>query len=232
LKLSIVIPAHNEANNIEETIRGIESVLTVDYCIVVVDDHSTDKTQEAIKRISGEFSNVFLVENKNNPGFANALRAGFSAVRTELMVPVMADLCDEPDTINKMYQKIQEGFDVVCGSRYMKGGEKIGGPFLKTCFSRFVGITLHWFISLPTVDAANSFKMYKKKVIDDIAIKADGFDISAEMCLKAFYKGYKIAEVPTTWRDRKEGESKFNILKMAPGYFRLYLRAILKSLSL
>ncbi|MCM8770310.1 MAG: glycosyltransferase [Candidatus Omnitrophica bacterium] len=230
MRLSIIIPAHNEENNIEATISSLESNLLMDYVIIVVDDHSTDTTKDLVKKIMQRFQNISLVENKNSPGFANALRAGFLAVNTELFIPVMADLCDEPRTINEMYKKIQAGFDVVCGSRYMKGGKKIGGPLLKTFFSRFVGLTLHWLVGIPTVDIANSFKMYKKEVLDNIDIKARGFEISLEMCLKAYFLGYKITEIPTMWIDRKKGKSKFSMFRMAPAYIKLYLWAIFRSL--
>ncbi|MCM8763045.1 MAG: glycosyltransferase family 2 protein, partial [Candidatus Omnitrophica bacterium] len=107
MRLSIIIPAHNEENNIEATISSLESNLLMDYVIIVVDDHSTDTTKDLVKKIMQRFQNISLVENKNSPGFANALRAGFLAVNTELFIPVMADLCDEPRTINEMYKKIQ-----------------------------------------------------------------------------------------------------------------------------
>ncbi len=143
----------------------------------------------------------------------------------------MADLCDNPQTINKMYGRSKEGFDIVCGSRYMKGGRKIGGHRLKSFFSRFVGISLYLLIGIPTQDISNSFKLYRKKVLDAINIESKGFEISVEIPLKAYFLGYKITEIPTTWLNRKEGESKFEIIKHGSRYVKLYLWAIWKKIS-
>ncbi|MEW6008955.1 MAG: glycosyltransferase family 2 protein [Candidatus Omnitrophota bacterium] len=228
MKVSVIIPAHNEAAGIAVTIRRLEEALKLDYEIVVINDHSTDMTTQVVRGLFRDFSNIRMVDNTDQPGFANALRAGFKAATGEFIVPVMADLCDEAATITKMYEKINEGFDIVCGSRYMRGGGKIGGPKLKSFFSRFVGISLYFLIGVPTHDIANSFKMYKKTVLNSIIdnSKADGFALSVELSLLAYFAGYKISEVPTIWIDRKGGESKFSVLKQAKGYLRLYLWAL------
>lgn len=232
MKVSIIIPAHNEAASITDTIRQLEAALKLDYEIIVVDDHSTDQTAQVVKGLSREFGNIGLVPNINQPGFARALKTGFGAANGELVVPVMADLCDDPQTIPKMYEKMSEGFDVVCGSRYMPGGKKIGGPGAKTFFSRFVSLSLHFLIKIPTHDVANAFKMYKKEVISALVINAEGFEISAEIPLKAFFAGYKIAEVPTTWLDRKSGKSKFNVVKQGQCYLKLYLWALRRGVDI
>jgi glycosyltransferase involved in cell wall biosynthesis len=231
MKFSVIIPAHNEEGSIAAVIRALEQGLRYGYEIVVVDDHSTDKTAEAVTGLSAEFKNLRLVQNLDSPGFANALKTGFRNARTDIVIPVMADLCDDPDTINKMYEKSREGFDVVCGSRYIKGGRKLGGPPVKSFFSRFVGISLHFFTAIPTQDISNSFKLYRKKVIESIDIISSGFEISAEIPLKAYFLGYKITEIPTTWMHRKEGESKFEIFKHGSRYLKLYLWALWKKIS-
>lgn len=197
----------------------------------MVDDHSTDKTTETVVGLSAEFKNVRLVQNLDSPGFANALKTGFRNAKTDVVIPVMADLCDDPQTINKMYERFKEGFDIVCGSRYMKGGRKIGGPRIKSFFSRFVGISLHLFTGIPTQDISNSFKLYRKKVLDSVNIESKGFEISAEIPLKAYFSGYKISEVVTTWVNRKAGESKFKVFKQGFGYLKLYLWAIFKEIA-
>lgn len=231
MKISVVIPAHNEAAPIVDTIRQLEHVLSLSHEVIVVNDHSCDNTVQLVRGLSKEFANIRLVENTQCAGFANALKAGFSAAEGDLIVPVMADLCDDPATIAKMYEKITEGFDVVCGSRYMSGGKKIGGPRLKSFFSKFVGLSLHFLIGMPSHDIANSFKMYKMSVLNSIDIEAEGFEISVEIPLKAFFASYKITEVPTIWIDRKKGTSKFNVGKQGLGYLKLYLRALIKGIK-
>lgn len=231
MNFSIIIPAHNEEDNIEQVINGLEHNLDIKHEVIVVDDHSTDNTVDIVRRLAVQYrNNIRLVKNNTTQGFSNALKTGISNANSNIVVPVMADLCDDPNTINRMYEKAQEGFDIVCGSRYMPGGRKIGGPKIKSFFSRFVSVSLHFLIGIPTYDISNSFKLYRRGVIQDINIKASGFDLSVEIPLKAYFLGYKITEVPTTWIDRKDGVSKFKIFKQSQGYLKLYLWAIWKSI--
>jgi len=129
-----------------------------------------------------------------------------------------------------MYAKIKEGYDVVCGSRYMPGGGRIGGSRLKSFLSSWAGKSLKWILSIPTHDIANSFKMYRKEVIRAVNIESSGFEISMELPLKAYYQGFKITEVPTVWHERTKGRSNFKILRLLPRYIRLYLWGIYKSI--
>jgi hypothetical protein len=130
-----------------------------------------------------------------------------------------------------MLSKIDEGYDIVCGSRYIRGGSRIGGSKAKGFFSSFVGRSLYYLLGLPTHDIANAFKMYRKKVIDSIDIESCGFEVSMEIPLKAYYLGFKITEVPTIWRERAKGKSKFRIFKLSSSYIKLYIWAIFKSLT-
>lgn len=230
MKLSIVIPAHNEEDNIIEVINRIEQSLDLDIAheLVVVNDHSTDKTKELVMKLSEQYKNIKLVENKLKKGFANALKTGFNNVETEIVVPIMADLCDDLSTVKKMLDKINEGYDIICGSRYIKGGARFGGSKIKGFFSFFVGRSLHYLLGLPTNDIANAFKMYRKKVIDNIDIQSKGFEVSMEIPLKAYYLGFKITEVPTVWRERTKGKSSFKMFKLSPNYLKLYIWAIFK----
>jgi len=232
MKLSIVIPAHNEEENISNLIDQIQGYgLGIDFELVIVADHCSDRTAEIVSQKIKKFNNLRLVENKLEAGFANALRTGFSNAYGDLILPIMGDLCDELETIKKMYEKISQGYDVVCGSRYMKGGKRQGGSSLKSFLSRTGGRSLHFILSVPTHDIANSFKMYRKEVIKAVNIEARGFEISMELPLKAYYLGYKITEVPTVWREREKGKSSFKIFKLLPNYLKLYGWAIYKSLT-
>ena len=131
MKLSLVIPAYNEEENIAETISAIEGALDFDYEIIVINDHSQDTTGAIVSNLMKRYTNVRLIDNDGARGFANTLRKGFSCARGELIIPVMADLCDDVVTIKAMVQKISEGFDVVCGSRYMQDGLRLGGSKIK-----------------------------------------------------------------------------------------------------
>ncbi|MBM3255177.1 MAG: glycosyltransferase family 2 protein [Candidatus Omnitrophica bacterium] len=231
MRLSIIIPAYNEEDNIREVIEKIEFSLGIPHELVVVNDHSVDRTAEIISGLCAKYKNIKLVHNNRQRGFANALRTGFESASTELLVPVMGDLCDDLSTIRKMLSKADEGYDIICGCRYIKGGSRLGGSKVKGFFSSFVGWTLHYLLWIPTHDVANAFKMYRKKVIDGIDIQAKGFEISMEIALKGYYAGFRITEVPTVWRERTKGKSSFKMLRLFPDYFKLYLWGILKALS-
>ncbi len=230
MKINIVIPAHNEEGVIADTIRSIEKELSLDYEIIVVNDHSSDDTGSVVRELMKQYQNLRLIDNDWDKGFANALKKGFSVCSAELIIPVMADLCDDPRTINEMHLKATQGFDIVAGSRYMKGGLKSGGPLLQSFFSRFVGCSLGYLIGIPTFDVSNSFKCYRKSVLDAIKPKSRGFEISMEITLKAYFAGFSITEVPTFWRGRFIGKSKFYLFKVASAYIQLYFWAISRAI--
>jgi len=231
MKISVVIPAHNEEGNIADVIKRMEEALDIEHELVVVNDHSTDSTRQIVMDLAKQYANIRLLDNESEPGFANAVKTGLFNIKTDVVVPVMGDLCDDLSTIKAMADKIEEGFDVVCASRYIKGGARMGGSKLKAFFSSFVGWSLHFILGVPTHDIANAFKMYRKKVIDSIKIESKGFEISMEIPLKAYYLGFKITEVPTVWRERTKGKSSFKLFKLGPSYFKLYIWAIFKRLT-
>ena len=226
--LSVIIPAHNEEEAIGCTLSRIsEELRNFDgYEVIVVDDHSSDKTQEIADGAKKINNKIRLVSNKGKKGFANALLVGFRASCFDRVVPVMADLCDDVSAIVKMDQKIADGFDVVCGARYIKEGKRLGGSKIKAFFSWFVGKSMYFFVRVPTHDVSNAFKMYRKEVISNINIESEGFEVSAEITLKAYFKGLKVSEIPTVWKERESGKSSFKMWKVLPYYLRWYLWAI------
>ena len=229
-KISIIIPARNEELSIADTIARLEETLRIDCEIVIVNDHSTDKTKEIAGSLAAKYKNIKVIDNQGPASFVDAFLCGLRNIDSPVFVPVMADLCDEPETINRMYEKINEGYDIVAGSRYMPGGQRMGGDYLKAFFSSFMGKTLHFLIGIPTYDIPNAFKMYRKTIMEDMQIDSVGFEVSAEIPLKAYFKGARITEVPTIWKERKAGRSHFKMFKIGPRYIRLYIWAVLKSI--
>ncbi|MBI5395001.1 MAG: glycosyltransferase [Verrucomicrobia bacterium] len=227
MDLTVVIPAYNEEAIIEETLRDLERKLTIPHQVLVVNDHSHDRTAEIVERLGKEFPHVRLVHNTGVRGISQTLLTGWRAATTPVVVTMMADLCDDPLTVPAMLKKIEEGYDVCCGSRYMEGGGKIGGPGPQSWLSRFVGWSLHRLIGLPTLDASNAFKMYRRDVLMNMTIEEAGFASSLEIIVKAFLKNCKIAEVPTVWRARTKGKSSFKVFKVARNYARWYVWALL-----
>ena len=226
IKLSIIIPARNEEDNIETTINKLLPFIDTSITeIIVVNDHSEDNTAVIVKKLQEKLPFLKIVDNLKQPGFANALKTGFENASGEFVLPVMADNCDEPSTISLMLKKAEEGYDLVCGSRYTRGGKRVGGPLIQGFFSRFVGISLHFLTGIPTRDVANAFKMYRKSILLSLDLQERGFAVSMEAGVKFFINGYKICDVPTTWYGREKGKSKFKLSKTLP-YIKLYFWTI------
>lgn len=109
----------------------------------------------------------------------------------------------------------------------MKGGQQIGGPRFKKFLSRTAGLSLYWIGALPIHDATNAFRAYRRTWLETVTIESTGgFEISLELTVKAKLAGKKIGEVPSTWRDRSAGESRFMLRKWLPKYLKWYMKAI------
>jgi glycosyltransferase involved in cell wall biosynthesis len=233
LELTIVIPVYNEAGNIKTALDGIEEKVSVPHEISIVYDMDEDTTVPVVCEIAPSYPNpVRLLKNKYGRGVLNAIKTGMEEAQSEFIIVTMADLSDPPEVINAMVQKVKdESVDLVCASRYMKGGKQYGGPFLKGLFSRVAGLSLHWLTRIPTHDISNSFKMYRKSMLDTLTIEsAGGFEIGMEITVKAYISGYKISEVPTTWNDRADGQSNFKLWKWLPHYLHWYGLCVKKTL--
>ncbi|MFH0790745.1 MAG: glycosyltransferase family 2 protein [Candidatus Omnitrophota bacterium] len=228
--LSIVVPAHNEEENILDVITRIEKSVSIPHELLIVNDHSTDQTKKLLDELLTKYNNIRTIENKRGKGFANALKTGFANIKGDVVIPVMADLCDDLLVIEKLFSKIEQGYDVACASRYSRGGARQGGSKLKGFLSSFAGRSLHYLLGIPTSDIANAFKMYRKKVLDSMVIVSKSFEISMEIPLKAYYLGFKITEIPTVWNERKKGKSSFRVFKLLPNYLKLYIWAVYKRL--
>ena len=231
--LSVILPVYNEGESITRVIVGIEKTLKYPHEIAIVYDFNEDDTIPYAKQLQKKYKSLRLIRNKYGHGLLNAVKTGFKSSKGRVIVVMPADLADDPNTINKMLEKIMSGYDIVCATRYAKGGKKNGGGFVKTSMSRLAGLTTPFILGIPTTDIANGFKMYKKKVIDSIGIESDGgWEYSCEIIVKAHHQGFKISEVPTVWRDRSFGKSKFKLLKWLPKYLRWYLYGIYLRLNI
>ncbi|MDJ0865063.1 MAG: glycosyltransferase [Myxococcota bacterium] len=222
--LTLVIPVRDEPGTIEATLDELAAHAPRPYAVHVVYDDESDTTLPVLRRRSASGQETLvLVRNRYGPGAAAALRTGLESVESGYAVVVMADLCDGLEALPAMLELADAGCDVVCGSRYSRGGRMEGGPRLKGLLSRLAGLSLYHLAGVPTRDATNSFKLYRKSFLDTIEIESrGGFEIGMEITVKAFAAGRRIGEVPATWRDRSEGESKFRLLRWLPAYLRWY----------
>ena len=230
MNVTIVVPVYNEGDNIKTTLAELDAKVRVDAETWLVYDRDDDTTLPPARELDGKTRIPFrLVRNKYGRGALNAIKTGLEEAKTELIVVTMADLCDPPEVINDMVAAaVREKADIVCASRYMKGGRQYGGPKFKGFLSHLAGLFLHWFARLPTHDPTNSFKLYRKSYLETVTIESTGgFELGLELVVKCREKGGRIVEVPTTWRDRVAGKSNFKLWKWLPNYLRWFIRAFL-----
>jgi len=228
--ISIVIPVRNEESNIVVCLEAIKKTVKILHRVIVVDGCSTDKTVEFVSKYAKQNRNVKLIRTSpQTSGFKESIEIGIKKTRTEYLVVMMGDLCDDPKTISIMHQRVEDGNDIVVGSRYMKGGKKIGEPRLQGFFSRYVNKTLRLLTGIPTHDVSNPFKLYRKSLLTKIQTASKANEVPIEVMYKAFFGGARISEVPTTWVGRKAGRSKFKMWKVIPGYAKLYVWVVINS---
>lgn len=227
-RLDIIIPVYNEGSNIQELLRSIRDKISVSNIIYIIYDFDADDTLPVIENIAEEFSqlNIHTIKNEYNPGVVGAIKTGIKASSNQLVLITMADLSDDLGIVETMLAKLRQGCSVVCASRYMPGGQSIGGSNIKRLMSQFCGRSLYFLTGIGTHDITNNFKLYKRDLLKRIKIESrGGFEIGMEITIKAFLLGEKVAEIPTTWKERSAGKSKFKLLLWFPGYVKWYLRA-------
>lgn len=225
--LTIVIPVYNEGDGFEDLWRELTTHLQFSFRALVVYDFDEDNTVPAVEAViaRGE-RRLSLVKNDIRRGVVGALLTGFRNVTSGPLLVVMADLSDDLAQVSRMLELYREGNHVVVGSRYMKGGRIVNGPFLKQGLSRMAGVSLYWLRGIPTHDATNAFKVYDSAMLKQFQLESQrGFELNLEITVKAFLDGYRIVEIPSVWRDRTQGKSKFKLWAWLPHYLRWYFYA-------
>ncbi|GAB3384950.1 glycosyltransferase family 2 protein [Humibacter soli] len=222
-RVSIVIPAYNEGTAIIPGLERIVEAVTLDYELLVVVDTPTDTTVEAVDAFHTDHPQVSIAINDYGRGPANAIRYGIDHASAKTTVVTMADGCDDPRQIDDLVRLVERGVVVAAASRYMAGGQQVGGPRLKSFLSRTAGKSLHFWCGIGTRDATNSFKAYNSEFVREVGIDSrDGFEIGLELTAKAKRLRRPVAEIPTIWLDRTFGESNFQLGKWIPKYLRWY----------
>ena len=227
LALSIVMPVFKEGEAVESVLRAMTSSVSAPHEILVVYDFDEDPTVPVIQRLAAELPTIRGLRNDLGRGVLNAMKAGIAASTGEYILISMSDGSDEPHVVDSMVALARDGADVVSASRYMRGGHQLGGPPIKRLMSRVAGLTLHWFAGVATHDPTNNFKLYSRRFLDSVTIESTaGFELALELTVKATLQSRRVAEVPTTWRDRTAGESNFKLRKWLPHYLHWYRAAM------
>jgi dolichol-phosphate mannosyltransferase len=226
--VDFVMPVFNEGTNVVRALEEINQNVPLPKRVLVIYDFDEDNTVPVVRELQPKYPWVELVKNTIGRGALNAVRAGIAASSAEVVIVTMADLSDDVAVVPRMVGLIRDGgYDIVCASRYMRGGRQIGGPWLKGMMSRFAGLSLHWLAGLPTHDATNAFRAYRREVLEEFPIESQGgFAYSLELTAKAYAAGRRITEVPSTWRDRSAGQSRFRLRAWLPHYLYWYFYAL------
>ena len=232
MKLSIVIPAYNESESITETLRSLYTALlakNIPHEILVVNDNSKDTTLEVLTELKTDIPSMVIHTNLGPNGFGYAVRYGLERFTGDVVAVMMADLSDSPEDLVVFYKKIQEGYDCVFGSRWIKGGAVYDYPFLKKRINRLANWIVKVVFRLKYNDCTNAFKMYRKETIEGIKpFLSPHFNLTLELPLKAIVRGYSYAIVPNSWTNRKYGESKLKIKEMGSRYFFIMLYCLIE----
>lgn len=230
--ISVIVPVYNEEERALPYLDRLLDALPDDAEILVVFDSPDDTTVPSLGKYEGVEQRIVPTLNTYGRGPANAIRFGFDAARSEVCVVTMADGSDDAEAVPALADLVRAGAVIGAGSRYMRGGRQIGGPFFKALLSRSAGLTLHWFAGVPIHDATNSFKAYSTSFVRAVGVDSQhGFEIALELVAKARRVRATMKEIPTTWRDRTEGGSNFKLAQWLPHYLRWYLFAFGRSLT-
>jgi glycosyltransferase involved in cell wall biosynthesis len=222
--VDFVMPVYNEGANIARALEEIARSVPLSKRVLIVYDFDGDDTVPVVRGLADRYPWAVLHKNELGRGVVNAVKAGIRATEAEVVIVTMADLSDDLSVVPRMVELIRGGgYDIVCASRYMHGGRQVGGPLLKGLMSRTAGLSLYWLGGLPTHDATNAFRAYRRGVLVDFPIESTGgFAYSLEITAKAHAAGRRITEVPSVWRDRSAGQSRFRLGAWLPHYLKWY----------
>jgi dolichol-phosphate mannosyltransferase len=225
-RVSVVIPVYNEGEAIEAFLDLLFDAISLPCEVLAVYDTPEDTTLPYLEKYARREPRLIPTLNTYGRGPARALRYGLERANADVIVVTMADGSDDPQQIDQLTHLVERGVVVAAASRYMHGGQQVGGPVVKSAISRLAGLTLHWFARVGTRDSTNSFKAYNADFVRRVGIESDfGFELGIEMVSKARRHRLPVAEVPTIWLDRLSGNSNFQLTTWIPRYVRWYAYA-------
>jgi dolichol-phosphate mannosyltransferase len=225
--LSVIIPARDEAGCIASTVEHLSLELrlhNVPHEIVVVDDGSSDETWAILQKLKEGISVLSPVQNNGQHGFGRAIIHGLDQMKGDAAVVMMADESDDCRDVVRYWQTLNEGWDCVFGSRFVKGGGVIDYPWVKLQVNRLANTFLRLLFNIAFNDTTNAFKAYRRTVIEGCQpLISPHFNLTVEIPLKAIVRGYSWTVIPITWRNRRTGEAKLKIKEMGSRYLFICL---------
>jgi dolichol-phosphate mannosyltransferase len=227
-RLDVIIPVYSEGANILPALQSLMRAVKTPLRVLICYDREDDNTLTAIRNNSDTLRTLAIefVRNQGH-GAHGAVLAGFAVSAAPFVLVMMADDDYNAGIIDTMVAKAESGYDIVCATRFMPGGSMVGCPWLKSALVRTGNFTLHHLSRLPTRDATNGFRLFARRVLDQIVIESErGFCYSIELVVKCHRLRWRIGEVPAQWRERRRGTSRFQVMKWLPAYLRWYFYAL------
>jgi dolichol-phosphate mannosyltransferase len=232
VKLSTVIPAHNESASIEQTLTDLVEALEherIDYELLVVDDASTDSTLELVERLGEQHPRIRAIRSHHPRGFGFAVRAGLERFEGDAVAIVMADGSDRPDDLVTYYRLLEGGCDCAFGSRFLRDSVVTDYPWFKLLLNRLANAFIRILFRHGYNDTTNAFKAYRREVIETVQpLLSNHFNLTVELPLKAIVRGHSYAVVPISWTNRTSGVSKLKIQEMGSRYLFIVLYVFLE----
>lgn len=232
MKLSVVIPAHNEEGSIAETVSSLVGVLEAEqiaYEILVVDDASTDRTKDVVVGLSEANPAVRFLRSHNPRGFGYTIRAGLDHFTGDAVAIVMADGSDDPADLVRYHRLLEEGYDCAFGSRFLRGSTIEDYPRFKLALNRVANLGVRVLFRHGYNDTTNAFKAYRREVIETCKpLLSNHFNLTVELPLKAIVRGHSFGVVPISWRNRTTGTSKLKLQEMGSRYAFIVLYVFLE----
>ncbi len=232
MKLSVVIPAHDEAGSIEATLNGLAGALqaaSIDYELLVVDDASSDGTLEVVEHMHVADERIRGIRSHYPPGYGFTVRAGLERFSGDAVAIVMADGSDAPEDVVRYHRLLEEGYDCAFGSRFVRGATVRDYPRFKLFLNRLANAWIRLIFRHGYNDTTNAFKAYRREVIETLQpLLSNHFNLTVEMPLKAIVRGHTFAVVPISWTNRTTGVSKLKVQEMGSRYLFIVLHVFLE----
>jgi dolichol-phosphate mannosyltransferase len=232
MKLSVVIPARDEADSIAATLRETVATLEgagIDHELIVVDDASVDGSAAVVESLAAEHPTIRSIRSDQPNGFGFAVRSGLERFEGDAVAVMMADGSDDPADLVRYHELLEQGYDCVFGSRFVAGSRVVDYPRLKLIVNRLANWLVRALFRHGYNDTTNAFKAYRREVIETVQpLLSNHFNLTVELPLKAIVRGHSFTVIPISWRNRSAGESKLAMQEMGSRYLFIVLYVFLE----